>query len=87
MQVFVTEACTVCQSPACGKIVAKSKRNALMQLMRCAVLVLLALPLSACLGTVVGSAVDVTIEAAKVPFKVGAAVVDVATTDDDDDDD
>ena len=57
-----------------------------MLLMRCALLVLVALPLSACLGTVVGTAVDVTIEAAKVPFKVGAAVVDVATSDDEDDD-
>ena len=56
-----------------------------MQLMRCALLVLVVLPLSACLGTVVGTAVDVTIEAAKVPFKVGGAVVDVATSDDDED--
>lgn len=55
-----------------------------MQLMRSTVLILLALPLSACLGTVVGTAVDVTIEAAKVPFKVGGALVDVATPDDDD---
>lgn len=42
--------------------------------------------LSGCIvGTVVGTTVDVAVEVAKVPFKVGAAVVDVATGDDDDD--
>ena len=30
-----------------------------------------------------GAAVDVTLEVAKVPFKVAGAVVDVATNDDD----
>ena len=40
--------------------------------------------LSGCLGTVVGVVVDTAIEVAKVPFKVGAAVVDVVTDDDDD---
>ena len=40
-----------------------------------------------CLGAVVGTAVDVTVEVAKVPFKVAGAVVDVATPDDDDEDD
>jgi hypothetical protein len=39
--------------------------------------------LTACLGTVVGAAVDVTLEVAKVPFKVAAAVIDVATDDTD----
>ncbi len=39
--------------------------------------------LSGCISTIVGTAVDVTIEVAKVPFKVGKAVVDVATGDDD----
>jgi len=43
--------------------------------------------LTACLGTVVGTAVDVTLEVAKVPFKVAGAVVDVATPDDEDDED
>jgi hypothetical protein len=38
-------------------------------------------------GTVVGTAVDVTLEVAKVPFKVAGAVVDVATPDDDDEED
>lgn len=41
--------------------------------------------LTGCLGTVVGTAVDVTLEVAKVPFKVAGAVVDVATPDDEDD--
>ena len=50
-------------------------------------LFLIALMLTSCLGTVVGTAVDVTLEVAKVPFKVAGAVVDVATPDDDDDDD
>lgn len=47
----------------------------------------ISLGLSGCLGTVVGTAVDVTLEVAKVPFKVAGAVVDVATPDDDDDED
>jgi hypothetical protein len=42
--------------------------------------------LTGCLGTVVGTAVDVTLEVAKVPFKVAGAVVDVATPDEDEDD-
>ena len=37
---------------------------------------------SACVGTVVGATVDTAIEVAKVPFKVGGAVVDVVTGDD-----
>ena len=39
--------------------------------------------LSACAGAIVGTAVDVTLEVAKVPFKVAGAVVDVVTPDDD----
>lgn len=46
----------------------------------------LMLSLTACLGTVVGAAVDVTLEVAKVPFKVAGAVVDVATGDDEEKD-
>jgi len=42
--------------------------------------------LTGCLGTVVGTAVDVTLEVAKVPFKVAGAAVDVATGDDEDKD-
>jgi hypothetical protein len=37
--------------------------------------------LSACIGTVVGVVVDTAIEVVKVPFKVGRAVIDVATPD------
>lgn len=37
-----------------------------------------------CVGMVVGTAADVAIEVAKVPFKVGGAVVDVASGDDED---
>ena len=42
-----------------------------------------AMVLSGCVGMVVGAATDVVIEVAKVPFKVGGAVVDVANGDDD----
>jgi purine-cytosine permease-like protein len=41
--------------------------------------------LSNCVGTIVGAAVDTTIEVAKVPFKVAGAAIDVATPDKDDD--
>ncbi len=37
--------------------------------------------LQGCLGTIVGTTADVAIEVAKIPFKVGGAVVDVATGD------
>ncbi len=43
--------------------------------------------LTGCLGTVVGTAVDVTLEVAKVPFKVAGAAVDVVNGDDEDKDD
>ncbi|MDO9476733.1 MAG: NF038104 family lipoprotein [Pseudohongiella sp.] len=43
----------------------------------------LLISLTACLGTVVGTAVDVTLEVAKVPFKVAGAAIDVVTDDDD----
>ncbi|GAA6139285.1 hypothetical protein NBRC116583_30320 [Arenicella sp. 4NH20-0111] len=42
----------------------------------------LCLTLSGCLGTVVGAAVDTTIEVVKIPFKVVGAAVDVVTGDD-----
>ncbi len=38
--------------------------------------------LSGCVGQVVDAAVDTTIAVAKVPFKVGGAVIDVVTSDD-----
>lgn len=43
--------------------------------------VLSCLCLQACLGTIVGTTADVAIEVAKIPFKVGGAVIDVATGD------
>lgn len=43
--------------------------------------------LGGCVGTVVGAAVDTTIEVAKVPFKVVGAAIDLAVPDEDDDDD
>lgn len=55
-----------------------------LRLLVSAVLVVL---LTGCLGMVVGTAVDVTLEVAKVPFKVAGAAVDVATGDDEDKDD
>jgi len=42
----------------------------------------LLMSLTGCLGTVVGTAVDVTLEVAKVPFKVAGAAIDVVTDDD-----
>lgn len=50
------------------------------------VALVLMLSLTACLGTVVGTAVDVTLEVAKVPFKVAGAVVEVASGDDEEKD-
>mgnify|MGYP001105040450 CR=1 FL=1 len=50
-------------------------------------LTVLSLTLGSCVGTIVGAAVDTTIEVAKVPFKVAGAAVDLAIPDGDDDDD
>lgn len=49
------------------------------------IVVLFSLLASGCVGTVVGAATDVAVEAAKVPFKVGGAVADVVKGDDDED--
>ncbi len=46
-------------------------------------LVFLAAGSAGCVGAVIGATTDAAIEVAKVPFKVGGAVVDVATGDDD----
>lgn len=43
---------------------------------------LLSMQLSGCIGTVVGAAVDTTIEVIKVPFKVVGAAADVVTGND-----
>ncbi|MEX0964947.1 MAG: hypothetical protein WDZ52_12990 [Pseudohongiellaceae bacterium] len=55
-----------------------------MKKLSAAVLTVLCLLLVSCVGTVVGAAVDTTIEVAKVPFKVVGAAVDLAIPDDDD---
>ena len=56
------------------------------QFIKHALLVLIiAANLSGCVGTIVGAAVDTTIEVVKVPFKVAGAAIDVATPDKDDD--
>ena len=53
--------------------------------LRFPLLAALCLLLSSCVGMVIGAAADTTIEIAKVPFKVGGAVVDLAVPDDDND--
>ena len=55
-----------------------------MKKYRTVLILVLTLALFSCVGTVVGAAVDTTIEVAKVPFKVAGAVVDLAIPDDDD---
>lgn len=52
--------------------------------MRKLLVILLVAPfsLSGCVGTIIGATVDTAIEVVKVPFKVGKAVVDVASDDD-----
>lgn len=62
-------------------------RNERVARVRLALPLLLALLLPGCLGTVIGVTTDAAIEVAKVPFKVGGAVVDVVAGEDDDDDD
>lgn len=53
---------------------------------RSGLIVLLLLLLQGCVGTILGAATDIIIETAKVPFKVGGAVIDLATDDDESDD-
>ena len=53
-----------------------------VQVVKIIALVIIPLCLQGCVGTIVGAVVDTTIEVVKVPFKVGKAVVDVATDDD-----
>jgi len=61
-------------------------RNARSRGLRLLVSAAMVLLLTGCLGTVVGSVVDVTLEVAKVPFKVAGAAIDVVSDDDDEDD-
>jgi len=53
-----------------------------MRTVRLFILLFAALALNGCAGMIVGTAADVAIETAKIPFKVGGAVVDVVTDDD-----
>lgn len=53
------------------------------RLLACLV-VLVSFSASGCVGAVIGATTDAAIEVAKVPFKVGGAVIDVATGDDED---
>jgi hypothetical protein len=56
-----------------------------MKKIKLAILLSFCVFLQACLGTIVGQTVDVAIEVVKVPFKVGAAVIDVVGGDGKDD--
>ncbi len=59
----------------------------MMRIALVAVALLLAGALGGCVvGTVIDVATDTTIAVAKIPFKVGGAVIDVATGDDDEED-
>ncbi|HPE59630.1 MAG: NF038104 family lipoprotein [Thiothrix sp.] len=46
-----------------------------------------ALMLQGCVGLVIGTATDAAIAVAKVPFKVGGAVIDVVAGDEEDEED
>lgn len=54
------------------------------KLMLALMLVTTSISLSGCLGFIIGSAVDVGVAVAKVPFKATKAAVDVITDDDGD---
>ena len=47
------------------------------------IIIILAFCLNACVGLLISTATDAAIAVAKIPFKVGGAVVDVVTGDDD----
>jgi len=49
--------------------------------MRCALLTCILFS-GGCVSTIVGTTADIAIEAVKVPFKVGSAVVDAVSSDD-----
>jgi len=53
-----------------------------MKLSLFTLLLILAIGIQGCASTVIGTAVDVSLEVAKVPFKVAGAAVDVVTDDD-----
>lgn len=50
--------------------------------MKKVMLCLMLLSLNGCLGTIVGTAVDITAEVVKAPFKIGGAVIDAVSDDD-----
>ena len=54
-----------------------------MKLKLLTVLLLTSWICAGCVGTAIGAATDIVVETAKVPFKVGGAVVDAAKGDDD----
>lgn len=56
-----------------------------MQKGLCILVLSCVLVLPGCVGTLVGAAVDTTIEVAKVPFKVAGAAIDLALPDDHED--
>lgn len=51
---------------------------------RVLLIIALAVSLQGCVGLVIGAATDAALATAKIPFKVGGAVIDVVTGDDDD---
>lgn len=59
----------------------------MLLLRRIFLVLVLATMSSGCVGMIVGQTTSAAIEVAKVPFKVGGAVIDVATGDDDKKDD
>ena len=52
-------------------------------MLRLFAIILLTASLQGCAGVLIGTAADATIAVAKIPFKVGAAVVDVISDDED----
>ena len=59
-----------------------SRVKAIKLVAKLGLMISLVLSLTACIGTVVGAVVDTAIEVAKVPVKVGGAIIDVVTPDD-----
>ena len=51
------------------------------KILKLAVSMVFCLMLQGCLGTIIGTTVDVALEVAKVPFKVGGAVIDIVSGD------
>lgn len=60
--------------------------NSFIKKTRILAILVIFLLLNACVGSIVGAAVDVTIEVVKIPFKVAGAAIDLAIPDDDNED-